>query len=367
MASFPEKLIFRAVPQHIEAASLALPKPKGSKRRARVNINDFRKRLLDLPLNKLSQWKLKPAAQEYLPYMAAEKSNTKLQKRVAILCLACFDQLKPACAYRILLSMYDNAELCQKAQLHLQAHPRPLWLTDLESLSPKLPQLLAQQICAQNIPLHEALKEYDIPSWSALGTAVYTAIPKCWNAEYLMSLPASETLNWIAQSSAPILIRSLLMKALLRRYGSCIPDAQWVHPGKPLGNLIRTAMQLWPYPSSIWKKVPEASAQAARWIHIEQQLKQHLSSHELAFWKLAVEDIVQLIWLPRDHILLIELPQKLVLQRTDQWLIRPTSERQHWQARQWSPQAPLPQDAIWQDIPKTVNECMQLLQQWTES
>ena len=184
-----------------------------------------------------------------------------------------------------------------------------------------------------------------------------------------MSLPASETLNWIAQSSAPILIRSLLMKALLRRYGSCIPDAQWVHSGKPLGNLIRTAMRLWPYPSTIWKKVPEASAQAARWIHIEQQLKQHLSSHELAFWKLAVENIVQVIWLSRDHILLIELPQNWCCSAQisgsfDRYLNDNTGWRDNGPIR--AP-PPLPQDEAWQEIPKTVNECMQLLQEWTES
>ena len=60
--------------------------------------------------------------------------------------------------------------------MHLQAYPRPQWLAELDALGPKLPQLLAQQICADNTPLHEALKEYDIPSWSALGAAVYTAI-----------------------------------------------------------------------------------------------------------------------------------------------------------------------------------------------
>lgn len=367
MASFPEKLIFQAVPQHIEAASHSLPKPKGSIRRARVNIDDFRKRLLDLPIEKLGQWKLKPAAQEYLPYIAAEKSNDKLQKSVAILVLACFDQLQTNCIYRILLSMYDHPEICKLAQQRLQTEERPPWLSNLETLDPRLPQVLAQQACDEHRPLHDLLKSFEIPSWSALGTAVYAAIPKCWNAHYLMRLPAAETLNWIAQSSGTIVIRSLLMKALLRRYGSCIPDPQWIQPGKPLGNLIRTAMRIWPYPSAIWTKMPKDAAKAAHWISIEQQLKQHLNSHERDFWKLAIHDIRQIIWLPNDHILLFELPNLLVLQRTDQWLIRPKSELSQWHGRNWKHPAPLSKDLPWQDIPETVNECMTRLQQWTAS
>lgn len=364
MAAFPNTLHFRAVPQHIEAATLSLAKPKGSKRRARVNIDDFRKRLLELPSDKLSQWKLKPAAQEYLPYMAAEKSNTKLQDRVATLCLSCFEQLQPKCAFRILLSMYDNDEICHKAKALLKDKPRPEWLRDLDTLGPKLPHHLAQLSCENMTPLHEVLRVLEIPSWSALGTAVYEAIPKHWSAEYIMELPASETLDWIGQSSAPVSLRNGLMKALMRRYGSCIPHPQWVQSGKPLGNLIRTAMRIWPHPSAVWKTVPPDAARAAHWIEIEQQLKQHLSSHELEFWKQTIEDIVHLMWLPQDHILLIELPQLLVLQRTDQWLIRPKSEIQYWQSRQWSAQATPIENQDWIETPKTVNGCTELLKNW---
>ena len=365
MTAFPEKLHFRAVPHHIEAASLQLPKPKGSRRRARVNINDFRKRLIELPTDKLSQWKLKPAAQEYLPYVAAEKSNASLQRRVAILCLACFEQLQPNCAVRILLSMYDNPEICAKAQSHLKAHPRPKWLADIDALSPKLPDLLAQFICENKTPLHNALSELEIPSWSALGTAVYDAIPKHWDAEYIMELPASETLDWIGHSSAPITLRQSLMKALLRRYGSCIPQTQWIQSGKPLGNLIQTAMRIWPYPSALWKNVPKDAARAAHWIFIEQQLKQHLSNHELAFWRQAIEHIVEIVWLSQDQILLIELPQKVILQRRDQWLIQPKSALLMWKQRQWSSQDVSLEHQAWQEIPKTVNECMVFLKDWT--
>lgn len=364
--SFPPHLQFHVIPQTIEAATQRLPHPKGNRRRARVRIDDFRTRLLALPSNKLSQWKLKPAAQELLPYLAAERSKPELQRRVRILCLTSLPTLSLACVRRLLLSMYDDNALKSEAQKRLKDEHNPPWLTPIEHLEQDLPNVLAQHICSSGIPIHEALQSLELPSWSALSSATLSAIPKHWSAEYLKELPAAETLNWIAHSSAPVLIRNLLLKALLRRYATCIPDPQWVQQERPLGVLIRKSMMLWPYPSAMWKKAPPDAQRAARWVQTHNKLRQHLSTQEFEFWKQSITDITHTFWLPNDQILGICLERALILQHTDKWLALPCSERVKWQNRQWS-STPLPQGVAWEAIPDSLSTRLQTLKQWSQS
>lgn len=363
--SIPEKLHFQIVPQTIEAAASSLPAPKGNRRRARVRIDDFRDRLIDLPRNKLNQWKLKPAAQELLPYLAAEKSNPDLQERVRVLCLSSIETLSVRCIQRLVLSMYDDHEFKILAKSRLLKEENPEWLNPVEILEQNLPNTLAEKICREFIPVHDALRTLALPSWSGLAEATLNSISKHWSADYLKSLPASETLDWIARSSAPVTIRNRLLKALLRRYATCVPSPEWIQKGRPLGELIRVAMSLWPYPSAFWKQAPPDAEKAAKWIHHGTKLRQHLSTRESDFWSMLVEDIQCTFWLPNEQVLGICLDKILVLQRTGEWLLLPESERLTWQFRQWNPEADSSTELPWTSLPESLEARMQTLKNWS--
>lgn len=363
--SIPAKLQFQIVPQTIEAASLSLPAPKGNRRRARVRIDDFRDRLTDLPRNKLNQWKLKPAAQELLPYLAAEKSNTDLQERVRILCVSSIDSLSVRCIHRLILSMYDDPEFKILAQTRLLEQENPEWLTPVNILEQNVPNALAEKICRELLPIHDALRILSLPSWSALAEATLNSISKYWSAEYLKSLPASETLDWIAKSSAPVAIRNRLLKALLRRYATCIPSPQWIQKGRPLGELIQIAMTLWPYPSALWNQAPPDAKKAAQWVYHDSKLRQHLSTEEFDFWSLLIQDIEDMFWLPNEQVLGISLDNTLVLQRTGEWLLLPPSKKLAWQFRQWNSESNSSPEFPWRPLPESVDSRIQTLKNWS--
>lgn len=366
---FPENIHFHIKPQHIDDMVQNLPIAKGNIRRSRVRIGEFKDKLLALPIEKLKKWRLKPAIQELLPYLATERSHKALHKRVLCLSIAAMDDLSVHCIVRLMYSFFDEKEFCVAAKKRMVGSLLPAWLVPLEALDgAHLPLQLAEKICGDKIPIHTALNELELPSWSPLGIECISAIPKFWSADYLQGLPAKETLNWIRHSSGSVHTRNALLKALIRRYGVSIPNPSFVQAGTPLGDLFRAAMSLWPYPGSVWEKLPQEEAkEAAKWLHNQTLLKQHLPSADASFWETYLTEIIDIIWLRSERLAVIRFESTLIIQsRTGMWCPQPESDFNLWKNRQWQVNQELPPQIHLEAMPDNLKERIDFLNAWRE-
>jgi hypothetical protein len=365
---FPENIHFHIKPQHIDDMVQKLPIPKGNIRRSRVRIGEFKDKLLALPIDKLKKWRLKPAIQELLPYLATERSHKELHKRVLSISIAAMDDLSIHCIVRLMYSFFDSREFCISAKKRLNGSQLPAWLIPLEILDgTHLPLQLAEKICANKIPIHTALTELELPSWSPLGIESISAIPKFWSADYLQELPAKETLDWIRHSSGSVHTRNALLKALIRRYGVSIPNPSFIQADTPLGDLFRAAMSLWIYPGKMWDKLPSEAKEAAKWIHCQALLKKHLSAADASFWETYLTEIVDILWLRTERLLVIRFESTLIIQsRTGMWCHQPESDFNLWKNRLWQVNQALPPHILLEAMPDNLKERIDFLDAWRE-
>ena len=74
-------------PTRLLTAIEGLPEVKQPARKSRDRFLELRKRLLEVDVEQMKQWKMKPKMLDFLPYLAAEKSNAQLWERVVVLAL----------------------------------------------------------------------------------------------------------------------------------------------------------------------------------------------------------------------------------------------------------------------------------------
>ena len=82
---FPQQLHFSVRPTRLLTAIEGLPEVKQPARKRSDRFLELRKRLLEVDVEQMRQWKMKPKMLDFLPYLAAEKSNVQLWERVVAL------------------------------------------------------------------------------------------------------------------------------------------------------------------------------------------------------------------------------------------------------------------------------------------
>ena len=87
---FPKELRFSIHPRELQSAVELLPDPKGKSRSSSSASTELKNKLLQVPVEKLRLWKMKPKMLAMLPYLVVEKDNAALQKRILTISTLCF-------------------------------------------------------------------------------------------------------------------------------------------------------------------------------------------------------------------------------------------------------------------------------------
>lgn len=130
---FPRQLYFSVKPTKLLTAIESLPEVKQPPRKSRDRFQELRKRLLEVDVEQMRQWKMKPKMLDFLPYLAAEKSNAQLWERVVVLALGGVPILSDFQLGRLLPYLISERTVIEAVNARfLRQAPKagPRWLLD---------------------------------------------------------------------------------------------------------------------------------------------------------------------------------------------------------------------------------------------
>ncbi|MEL6342825.1 MAG: hypothetical protein AAFV53_06805 [Myxococcota bacterium] len=307
--------MLKARPNRLVAAAAALDAPKGELRPSGTALQEQRSRLLQIPIDKLTQFRINPRALDILPTLAVEVHNAPLRARVIALATAQVDDMSWPTLARLLPWLYDVGELRKAARSRARreppAPPLPRWLVlhwqDVLTRDDPAGSMAAAAVQREPV-LARLPRALQLPHGAPLARDTLLAVLKQGDGRWLDSQPYTETLRFIEHSGAAAAVRIALARRVLRRYGGGIRATDDL--SEALEELYAVVLQLFQGGPSLrpgmWHGTPPGIRRAARWASRLVALRETFPDHRVQAWRRwlrridridRVRDIVGGVWI----------------------------------------------------------------------
>ena len=276
----PEEPLFQARPTRLMEAVSELPEAKGPPPQPRKKLQDLRSKLLELPVEKLKKWKLKPSMLVHLPLLASEHHNEDLVQRVVVLSVGNIGVMKPQTIAE-LLNFFLEEPLFRKTTLRLfrmrSVPPKmPSWITEHweQVFSADRPiEKLAQLLKKQKTPLYLVLKQSGIPTASPLASKLMFQYFAALSQAELKDQPFVPTLAFLKRNTFPQLGQGLL-RWMLHRYGERIESPAQLTNDEPAFPLYELAVFYWGSSDrSGWSDFSTSVKTVGQWVWVKRELR----------------------------------------------------------------------------------------------
>lgn len=283
-----------ARPHRLAAAVAALPESKGDVRASGEALAAQRARLLTIPVEKLSSYRINPRALEILPTLAVEVRNAPLRERVIALTVSQIEQMAWPTLARLFPWVYDVEDVRRLAHARAKQAPPtlplPRWLVMhwREAFGRKSPpQALAAAITTREPVLSRQLRYLQLSPDTPLASAVLEAVLDPADAGWLDNQPYTETLRFLEQSGVQARVRIRLMHQILSRFGGLVSSPFDIDA--PIEEVFAVARKvLVDMPQNrpgLWDGVPPTALRVARWCGRLAQLRRALPPQRVEDWR----------------------------------------------------------------------------------
>ncbi|MBM76524.1 MAG: hypothetical protein CMK59_14045 [Proteobacteria bacterium] len=276
----PEEPLFQARPTRLMEAVSELPESKGPAPQPRRKIQNLRQKLLQIPIEKLKKWKLKPSMLVHLPLLASETQNTELSERVLVLSIGNIGVFKPQTIAE-LLHFYLEHAVFRKTVLRLfrkrSVPPKmPFWIKEYWEpvFSSERPvEKLVQMLKKEGLLLHLVLSRSEIPATAPLANKLMFQYFAAMSQAELKEQPFVPTLNLLQKNMFPDLGQGLL-RWMLHRYGETIDSPIHLTQEEPLVPLYELAVFYWGSTDrSGWSDFSPIIKRVGRWVWVKKELR----------------------------------------------------------------------------------------------
>lgn len=299
---FPKELHFTIYPRELQSAVELLPEPKGQVRGSGSASVELKNKLLQVPVEKLKLWKMKPKMLSKLPYLVVEKENKALQERILAISVASMENCSEETLVLLVGYLYQKKEFVQAMNARFVKTPpqKNLWLGKYYKAfrSEKPASNLAKFLLTETDNITDLDLLLKISSSSPLFEMVYMHYAKEYDWEKITQISFASVLDFL-ERGAPLKVKQKLLLELLKEY--CVQEfsISVLRVGSPLRVLLQQTLSLFgAFANPIWKSIPEAQ-RLAKILFLEKKLEAYLgfgdSFSRLRWWKRWIESIDEII------------------------------------------------------------------------
>jgi len=275
---FPEDIHFSVRPQQLQQAVDSLPEPKGRPRKGTSKVRDIRKKLLQVPIEKLAQWKMKANMLDVLPYLAAE-DNQDLQERVLVIAINGLPTMKNSTLMRLLPFLYREMSFVEVLNARFIANPpdSPAWIKEYwKAFRKKDPAMeIAQRMISTGVKMTEIKGHLGMISTNELYLDIVGRYISTMDLASLKREPYQDVLA-CCRGGFPLSSRRNVVHWLLGEYLIEEHSLSVLQEGGPVRELLLLALDI--FQKYDWEKLPPSTQSLANALRIEQQLF-HLLGH----------------------------------------------------------------------------------------
>ena len=354
-STFPQITQFDIRPTQLMAAVDTLPEAKVKSRKPKLMLEKLRRKLLQISIKDVSNWRLKPAVLNALPYLAAEQKNKALLERVIALTLGSMSDMPERILIRLLPFIIDNEQVRQKAHGRFSksspSDKAPIWVAKhwRTVLKPADPALTMARILIQmNIPLASALKSIELDSTSPFADAVLNKMWVEMEPQDLQQQPFEESLYFIARSGQALHTRRLFLTWMLNTYSVRIESLADIDIDQPQRLLLETALTMYGRPDrSAWRDCDTKTLKWAWHVHHDTLLNSSLESIQgwgrADFWRRYIQEIRVIKKRSTDGLLIIDLGNVIAIENLKTARECTLFDREHfmsrWNIQKWAKQS----------------------------
>lgn len=299
---FPKELHFNIYPRELQQAVELLAEPKGYVRHSTSTFSELKNKLLQVPVEKLRLWKMKPKMLAKLPYLVIEEKDEELQERILAIAVASMENCSEDTLLQLLGYLYRNKEFIQAMNARfIKAPPtKNIWLQTYyklfrsETPASNLAEFLLKEV-KDITQLDLVLK---ISPTSPLFEMVCMHYAKDYSWKHIKELPFPSVQRFL-ERGLPLKVKQKLLLELLKEYCTGEYPITVLKNGSVMRELAEYSLRLFGgFNKPIWSLVPKAK-RLAQIISFEKTLEVYLgfgdSFSRLRWWRRWIESIDEII------------------------------------------------------------------------
>ena len=299
---FPKELHFNIHPRELQQAVELLPEPKGYVRHSESASTELKNKLLQVPVEKLRLWKMKPKMLAKLPYLVIEKENKALQERVLAIAVVSMENCSEETLLQLLGYLYGKKEFIQAMNARFIKSPpkKNSWLQVYYKLfRSEMPVSTLAEFLLKEVKditqLDSALK---ISMTSPLFEMVCMHYAKDYNWKRIKGL-SFDAVQKFLERGFPLQVKRKLLLELLKEYCNGEYPITVLKHGSAMRELAQYSIRLFGgFNNPIWRLVPKAK-RLAQILSLEKTLETYLgfgdSFSRLRWWRRWIESIDEII------------------------------------------------------------------------
>ena len=274
---FPEDIQFSVQPRMLQHAVENLPESKGRVRKSVSKLRDIRNKLLQVPTEKLTQWKMRSNMLDLMPYLASEMENIELRERVLAISINAMSTMSIATLSRLIPFLYRDRAFVESLNARLVTNPpteNPSWLVDhWKAFRKEDPaHSIAEKLLKEQVPVVDIQRELGMLSTNILLQDIIAAYVEIMDISTLKSETFLELLRH-CQGGFPLSAQRSILCWMLEEYLSVEQPLSIVQENSPVRELVLLALNvLGPPTRKDWEELPQMVQFLAHSLWLEEQL-----------------------------------------------------------------------------------------------
>lgn len=299
---FPKELRFNIHPRELQSAVELLPDLKGQARLSVSASEELKNKLLQVPIEKLKLWKMKPKMLSKLPYLIVGEQNKDLQERILAISIASMENCTEDILVLLLSHLYQEKDFIQAMNARFVKVPpqKNLWLKKYYKAfrSKKPASHLAEMLQSETDVITQLNQLLRIPSFSPLFEAIYMHYAKDYDWKTIKKMAFPSLLSFL-NGGAPLKVKQKVLFEVLKEYCNQEYSISVLQIGSPLRVLIEKTLPIFgSFSNPMWKSLPEVK-KLAKILFLENKLEKYFgfgdSFSRLRWWRRWIQSVDEII------------------------------------------------------------------------